>query len=366
MKIGILTYHFAINYGAVLQCYALQQTLHELGYADVEIINYNTYNWRLLFQNIPHKLSLETLHKAFLKFSHWTDADKPFSEFVTKYLNCTRPVSEKELPDIAKRFDAIIVGSDQIWSPRMRRITPYFLNWKPSYMGKRIAYAPCCMIRDVDPAQVETLSTALKMFDFLSVRDKETQDFVSNLIGIKPDFVPDPTILQDFSSLVSDEPLIKDPYIFTYILGDDIPGGNKHAIDRIKGLFPNMKVYCSALPKTNPVDTSWADFTIYDLNPVDWLNMIKYASFVFTDSFHATLFSLKFHTPFFTYYSMPTRKSRFDDLIERLAIGDFVLNNESQITNICQIDTIRIDNLLSQLRLEGVNYLNNALSNNSR
>lgn len=360
MKIGILTYHFAINYGAVLQCYALQQTLYELGYDDVEVINYNTYNWRLLFQNLPHRFCKDLFRKSLIKFSHYNASDKAFKDFVEKYIHCTQLVSMHDIAEKTKQYDVIIVGSDQVWAPRMRVRSPYFLDWTPSYTGKRIAYAPCCMTKQTRKDLFNKLSSALNKFDALSVRDKETQQFVYNLTKEIPIQVPDPTILYDFHDLLSYEPLIKEPYIFAYILGNDIKGSNKAAMTRIREFYPQAKIYAVTLPKTNPVDVSWADKVIYDASPVDWLNMIQHAQLVFTDSFHAAIFSLKLKTPFYAYYSMESRKSRFIDLIEQFDLGDYVISHIDDIRRISS--PVRIDeNNYEIYKRTGIGYIKEVL-----
>lgn len=362
MKIGILTYHFAINYGAVLQCYALQQTLHEMGYDDVEIINYNTYNWRLLLQNLPHRFSYELFHKAYIKFSHYNSADNVFRKFVDSKLCCSSKVNMSTLPELAKKYDAIIVGSDQVWAPRMREGSPYFLNWKPvEYEGKRIAYAPCCMIKKIQPSQISTLTKALNAFDWLSVRDDETRQFVSHLTGESPVTVPDPTFLYDFALVLHNKPIINEPYIFVYVLGTDIPGSNKEAIRKLRSLLPETKVYAVTLSKTNPVDTSWADKVIYDASPEDWLNYVQFAKLVYTDSFHAAIFSIKFHIPFFAYYSMPSRRPRFDDLIEKFGLNENIVSDVNEINRICSIN-FEIDKKVFEMRNIGLDYLKNALA----
>lgn len=359
MKIGILTYHFAINYGAVLQCYALQQTLHEMGYDDVQIINYNTYNWRLLLQNLPHRLSFEFFNKAYIKFRHYNSADRVFRTFVDNNLCCTSKVNMSSLPELANKYDAIIVGSDQVWAPRMRKDHPYFLNWMPAYKGKRIAYAPCCMTKEIKKNQVEMLREALNEFSYLSVRDIETQSFVYSLTGKKTELMPDPTILYEFKELMSQHPIISEPYILAYILGDDIQGTNEKAIENLRSLYPNASVYTITLSKTNPVNTAWADKVVYDASPADWLNMINNAQVVYTDSFHAAIFSLKFHTPFYAYYSMPSRKSRFYDLIKRFGLKENIISHADDIHN--HPTVLNCDTQFSQMKQIGIKFLHNSL-----
>lgn len=362
MKIGILTFHFAINYGAVLQCYALQETLHELGYKDVEIINWGGYDWHLLIQRIPRRLSVDAIRKIVIKYRHFYSADNVFKNFVGNFLVCSQKIhTQREFSNYINKYDLIIVGSDQVWAPEYHGFSPYFLNGLPVYKGKRVAYAPCCRHNKVKASSFAVLRAALTDFDHLSARDQETRNFIYDLIGETVPLVPDPTILHDFNDIAGSTPIRKERYAFVYILGDEIHGGNKLAINRIRRIYPGLIIITATLSKTNPIYTSWADETYYDVSPIEWINLIKFSKFVFTDSFHGTIFSMKFGVPFLAYYSMEERRPRFDDLINRFGIGNRVIGDANQIRLV--EDTLsNIDSNFACMKREGVEFLKKALN----
>jgi hypothetical protein len=286
---------------------------------------------------------------------------KPFSLFRRQYLNETPIIRYKNIAEETKDFDAIIVGSDQVWNTESQKHGLYFLNWSPKFNGKRISYAPCCGRNVIIESNRKKLVEALNKFSSLSVRNIETQLFVKSLIGKLAPIVPDPTCLYDFKELLSMERIVKEPYIFTYTLGKDIQGGNAAAIDILRKKYPGRKVISSVIACANPVDANWADEVRYDLSPIEWLNMIQNADVVYTDSFHGTIFSMKLNTPFVTYISEPGRKARFKQLEEQFDIKKYIVSslNELQETNPQKGD---YDNAFAQMSNVGRTFLKDSLN----
>ena len=99
----------------------------------------------------------------------------------------------------------------------------------------------------------------------------------------------------------------------------------------LKEKFPGRKVIASVIAYSNPKKISWADEIIYDLSPIEWLSMIQHADLVFTDSFHGTIFSMKFNVPFITYYAEERRKARFLELQAQFDISENIVSNLDQI-----------------------------------
>ena len=112
---------------------------------------------------------------------------------------------------------------------------------------------------------------------------------------------------------------------------NDINGSNAKAISLLKEKFPGRKVIASVIAYSNPKKISWADEIIYDLSPIEWLSMIQHADLVFTDSFHGTIFSMKFNVPFITYYAEERRKARFLELQAQFDISENIVSNLDQI-----------------------------------
>ncbi|MDY0199934.1 MAG: polysaccharide pyruvyl transferase family protein [Tenuifilaceae bacterium] len=319
MEIGILTFHFAYNYGALLQCYALQEYLTSCGH-DVKIINYippNVKHRPYWNQLISRKLSISKVLKIIKKIQYAPLQNKEFDLFRKTHLNLTEVFSYEKLSKINNEFDAIIVGSDQIWNPSQHKIGSYFLSHLKQFKGKRISYAPCCAYNKVDSEVKGQLVKALSDFHAISVRNKETQRFVFDLVNHKPPLVVDPTLLWNFNEFYNEKPLIVGDYILTYILGKEIKGGHKKIIARLKEKYPKHQIVSVILTENNPQLFNWSDKTYWCADTIEWLNMFNHASFIYTDSFHGLLFGIKFKKPFIAFYAEQARSSRFIDLAQR-------------------------------------------------
>lgn len=362
MKIGILTYHYGYNFGGVLQCYALQQTLMEIGFTDVYVVNCIPNKLKFYLGGIPRKRSLRTFYDLWLRLRYGKRCRKAFDSFRKQYLCLTDEIKRQELPAKISDFSALIVGSDQIWNYREQADGMFFLNWTPAYEGLKIAYAPCCGKNKINEKYRYSLEKALENFDVLTVRNRETQLFVNELIERKPLIVPDPTCLFDFKNLINCNK-INGKYIFVYTLGKEIEGGNKNAIGYIRKKYPDCKVIASVIAYSNPQKIDWADKVFYDLTPVEWINMIYYADFVYTDSFHGTIFSMKFNVPFIVYYAEEARKYRFDELINQFGIKSNVVSSFSGVKDYFkqQNHVINFDEMFSKYAQYGRNILKETL-----
>lgn len=361
MKIGILTFHYAYNFGAVWQCYGLQQTLNRLGYNDVEVLNVVPHKWHWFLMGIPLEISFQSFGKGLQKLKHWRESKMPFDEFRNKYIKCSLPTPMKEIGHFSQKYDAIIVGSDQVWAPSQRKDFLYFLNWKPTFNGKRIAYAPCCATDIIDEKYKTILQKALNNFDYLSARNISTQKFVYNLINQKVPLVPDPTILANYTSFINKKNNVT-PYILNFILGRDIEGGNKEALRILQALHPECKIISVVVPKSNPIIPILGDEIRYNVSPIEWLNLIAHAKLVYTDSFHCTIFSMKFHTPFVAYYSDPIKKSRFEDLCMRFGVTEHIVRSLDELKKAALLPYAEVDNIFVEQQKIGEQYLREALS----
>lgn len=327
MKIGILTYHYTSNYGGILQAYALQETLRILGH-DANIINcvpsYYKPSWK---EYIPHRIILGDLCRLLVKWKYGDKTKLQFDRFRCEYLKLTPLINERLLSTINNEFDAIITGSDQVWclSQHFRKI--YFINWQPSFPGKRISYAPCCSVNIIKKTNIPTVNIALHAFDAISVRNDATYNFVHDIAGIEAPVVCDPTFLYDFKEFIDDQNIPHGPYMLTYILGDDIPGGGRKAISELRRIYGNIPIYAIISATHNPQILAWADHVLYDVTPNQWVNLIAHATCVYSDSFHAAVFSIKFQRPFIGYYASEGRGSRFIDLQKRYKLKQQIVNS---------------------------------------
>lgn len=285
MNIGILTFHWATNYGAIMQCYALQSYLTFAGY-NVKVINYKPNQYDESFYKFLR-------YRKFLNLKEYLDnrkKEKALISFRDNYLNLTdRVYSYSSISEMASQFDLIISGSDQVTNPSFLMsgegngiISPtYFLGFM--YEGQRIGYALSfgCITYPEEARKVA--SKYIGAFDSVSVRESSGVDIVKSMGRNDAEIVPDPTLLMEsqfYHSLADELSLRKNkPYVYNYFI--------RHIADR-------KKIINKVLEKKK---TLWnnedGDYTMQG-----WLCKIKYAEYVITDSFHCVIMCLKLHRPF--------------------------------------------------------------------
>lgn len=333
MKIATLTFQFSINFGAQLQCLALQEVLKEMGH-DVEVLQYNpdfTGKKAPFYRNVGIKqngLSFALKH-AFVKLVYASKMANRFNKFQKKHLNLTEPCDLNTIGKISQRYNAIVVGSDQVWGPAHHENATYFIGWKPEFKGKRISYAPCCAINKTDAKYKANIANLLNQFDFLSVRNLETQDFVDELTGLNTPVVLDPTLLVDFPQFLHSFKVPYKKYILAYIIGNEIKGGHENMIREIKKVRGNIPVIAVILSENHIKFFPWADKTYWSLTPDEWVSLIASADFFYTDSFHGVVFGVKSNVSLLAYYVDEKRKSRFVDLSVRFNLKSNIVNSVS-------------------------------------
>lgn len=374
MKVGILTFHYSINYGGVLQAFSLYETIKQMGH-DVELVNYipQKANIKHLdFSSIgikktelyrPFKIKYAKIIRRLIVFFRFNkQIIKKFSNFLELRCKLSRIVNEKDIQQLLQEYDAIIVGSDQVWNPGQRSKPEYFIHYK-DYTGKRISYSADSTTDYINEDDQSLIKEALSRFDSISVRNLHTQDFIKSALGTSPTIVNDPTLLLNFNNSDSRKPYDED-YILVYKIGSEIIGGESSVLKQLK-VDLKCIVIAIVMPNTKFEVNSEVDKVIYNAGPLEWVEYIKNAKYVYTDSFHGCLFAIKYKVRFLSYYTEELRSSRFKFLVKKYGIGDFVVQNTNEIIeknsfaktpdfdNIHRI--IEIDNKIS------ISFLQNAL-----
>lgn len=337
MKIGLLTFQHSINFGAQLQCYALQKVLKDMGY-DVEVIQYYPTKILPFYRNINFSKNgiKKGLIYLILRFLFQNKARKVFLNFKNKHYVLTQSLfSNEDLNQEAIRFDAIVVGSDQVWTPAYQGKRTYFLDLPQTYSGLKVSYAACCALNIVnEKANKSKLKELLIDFNAISVRNNETYAFVENMTSIKAPIVLDPTFLCRFENVSSSLEKPYHNYILTYVLGDEIMGGgHEKMIEEIKKVYGDIPVVSIVLIENCPHYFSWADKTYWTLDPSDWLFLISNATFLYTDSFHGLVFALKYQLPFVAYYTEKLRAARFLDMAKRFDLDTWIVSSVEDARN---------------------------------
>lgn len=341
MNIGVLSFPFGVNYGGVLQCYAMKHILEERGH-NVTFICYTSHAMSRMRQIISTFRASESIAdviprlagrlRYMLRNRHpydWKQKYEAFDKFRATHLKFTPHLNSATIGEYANRhFDAIIVGSDQVWTDLTSDDPVHFIGWTPEFRGRRISYAACSAHKGTSRYKRKLLRPLLDRFEQITVRDTTTAKLVESITGKVPEVVPDPTLLHSFEELREKDGLSASlgDYILVYVLGTEIAGGNTVAFQRIKQLTgkPDAKIVCIRTESTDDKLLSCSDVVLDAASPVEWLNLIADACAVYTDSFHASIFSMKFSVPFIAFYSDAIRASRLVHLRNKYNLAGVV------------------------------------------
>ena len=351
MKIGILTFHCAHNYGAVLQCYATQEFLKNKGY-NVEIIDYRPQflltPYRIIDKNrfisrnliyFVKKTIIESL-MLFFRYKRWYG----FESFIRNKLNLSSKVHNKNIPDY---YDIYIIGSDQIWNPKITKgfDNIYFADF-PFNKGKRkyLTYAASMEIQCLSNEQKIYLSNALKSFDQITVREKNLCELLQPLTSKKIHQVIDPTLLINSSiweEMVT-QPLINNKYVLVYQVRENertMQIANDIA-KQIGGIVIETVAWLNRGCFKNKYQTA---------SPEMFLRLIKHATCIVTTSFHGTAFSVIFNKPFYTLLLNDGRDSRSLSLLESLGLSERAISIED-VPTFSSVDFSEANIKLNQIR----------------
>lgn len=366
MKIGIVTFHNALNAGAVLQAYALQTFLSQLGH-QVEFINYSPIR-RYSFRDYIAKSPLVMFNKwknIFYgkKYTKQGNFNKVLSLSSQTYL------SYKDLIDRPMDYDLYIAGSDQIWNFYTSLSPIYLLDFVPANK-KKIAYAASMGQCRIDKSLYAAFKDKLMKFDAISLREKNGVDFINSLLQGKKQAIQvlDPTLLTDaniYNQIIEKTKTKNDPYICTYILAEL----DKENADIISYIQAKLKL--DILNIRNPdtcIHLHKAQNRI--VTPYQWLYAIKNSEFIICSSFHAVVFSLIFHKPFVALVPPESKTKGGNMRIKSLLENVDLLNrtiphfNTEQINQTINtpINWNETDRRIKDLRESSINFLKSNLN----
>lgn len=367
MKIGILTLHSNTNFGGGLQQIAMFETLKGLGHEPRFLCVVNdspvspikrllgiatSYSPRQLCNAIGEAYG-RIVSKKESGTPNWAITNKT-DDFNYTYLNYTPKFGLVSLPGYVSECDALLFGSDQIWTNVYSDVLPYFGDGMPEFKGKKIAYAACSAHKTAPVYNRRKIGKLLSDFSAIAVRDNTTRQLVKRYSGIEAPIVCDPTLLYDFRSYMRPSP-IDGEYIFAYVLGDKTAEWHRRNIERIKAETGIRKVV--ALTTSLDEKFPWADIVVTDALAVEWMNLLRESRFVYTNSFHAVLFSLKFHRQFIAYYGDMVRSSRMGSLRKQFGLEDRIVKRPERVKINQLIDFTVTDELIRRISDESISFL---------
>lgn len=394
-RVAIITmFHNSINYGGVLQAYALQTTIQNLGF-DCDVIRYSKNEKAVTISAVKRELlegssTLEHITKiydlfvrtvryilknAFKKLVLKIYLDQKislrknaFAIFNKEHVPSTKPYTDETISECVEDYDIFVCGSDQIWNPK--GFTPaYFLDFVPESKLK-IAYAPSIALNSLIDPEIACIQPLVNRFDAISVREERGKELVEMLTDKEVYWVLDPTLLLEYDEwkkIIRPYP-IKRPYIFCYMLGKSKE--NKQFVLNVAEKLGMPVVTIPFVTKDNFISLTYGDIWVYDAGPGEFLSLIQNARYVITDSFHGSVFSIIFRKNFFTLKrsnddTRSSVNSRVYSLLEICQLEDRLINDVGSfdLANFAnEIDYETVFAHLNKKREQSLKFLVQALS----
>lgn len=374
MKIGILTHPLRFNYGGILQNFALQTSLREMGF-DVLTIDWNddksflymtlSYCKRLFFHYILGKKSIPTNFYINLTRKKFLSINEKNITFFEKNINRTEYISS--IPQLAQinsmNFDAIVVGSDQVWLEQF--VPTMFLDFLDQNKNiKRIAYAASFGKEEwtYSLKNTEIAKFYAKNFNAISVRETSAVLLCERYLKVPAEWVLDPTLLltsEQYNKVIdpSEDFSPKKSYIMTYILDSSEKKHNiiNNIAEKLGVDVFQVKVRKEDSPlkeKANSVST--------------WLSGFKKSKFVITDSFHGMVFAILYNKPFIAIGNSERGMARFLSLLGKLNLRNRLISENDEISVVLSkldenIDYTTINKKLNEFRKSSIEFLEKSL-----
>ena len=376
MRIGILTLPLHTNYGGILQAYALQTVLERMGH---QVVVFDT----------PNKMPLPPLWKIPLTFAKrlfLKSMGRIDRIFIEKYNNQIRPVIAKEIQPFvderihrkvltnfstleAHEFDAIVVGSDQIWRSiyfvplwLWQKMEKAYLSFTKGWNIKRISYAASFGTDKWEYNEEQTLHSkeALQMFDAVSVREENGVKLCKQYFEVDAIHVLDPTMLLDANDYIELFKQKQTPKsrgnLLNYVLDET---------DEIKNLIQKVASENKMIPfaVNNPYENDDTKPLNQRIKPSveTWLRGFYDADFVITDSFHACRFSIIFKKQFIVVGNKERGMARFASLLKMFGLEERLVDEKFDIKTLQPIDYDKVYNLYGQLRERSLHFLSENL-----
>ena len=353
MKTGILTFHRAINAGAVLQAFAMQETLKRLGY-DASIVDYapsyidKAYN-PIRSLDIRHpRGAMYELSSSLLRFARL----KKYRKFWKEYFNLSAI-------ECLARCEYAILGSDQIWNSSISggNLDPIFFNQDQRFNAiNSIAYAASTMsVKKLTSNDLSDLASWLPKISAIGVREKSLGDFLNERFGRKTTEVIDPTLLapKDIYNAFLGERVIDEDYLLFYeVWHNDEVEQTARRIAKNKGLkFIGLSGSDIRMPRKDILQI---------FSPDEFVNLVANASHIVTSSFHGTAFSLIFEKQFNVVCEEPHQAVRMQELLEKIGYSDKFSYRLEPVTNRI-IDYVEINEILNKERIHSLKFLSDNL-----
>ena len=320
MKTLTVTFHHTTNYGAVLQTYALQQTIMSLGHENVVLDT---------ILKMPKKKTPSSIRELYLRYLSWLRRKqtakliKEFNLFRQEKLMMTKPYANmEELNNDPPKVDCLITGSDQVWK---FTTTPRFLDARLLQFGKddaiRFSYAASMEELNYSDAQKEKLKDALVSYKGISVRERSAKEYIESFTPYKVERVLDPVFLlsKDKWLSVSQQPRINSPYILCYQVQSNKQIARVARELKRKTGYPIVSICNSSI--------RWiqSDYSFHDVSIEEFIGFYNEAAYVVSASFHGVAMGLVFEKPVYALVKS-VRANRIKEVMQLFELDDYIIS----------------------------------------
>ncbi len=351
MKIGILTFHNANNYGAVLQCYAMQKVLNSMGH-NAYVIDYRQQEIEKAYKVFQSKYKIRMLVHPKGSLNFWRDVfrrkkrNRLFNQYRKDFFHLSSPCyTTHDIPPM----DAYIVGSDQLWNPDITNGIDevYWGNFDRPVDSKLLTYAVSGQVQKLSVLANEQIKQYLLSFNNLSIREKSMADYISEQLGLDTHVDIDPTLLatKELWENMTDTHLLKKDYVLLYQVR-----GNGQLL-RSKARLLAERLHCEVIELSRAT-----------CNPVEFVSLIRNAIYVVTSSFHGTAFALIFERPLFSVLLHDKNDERYESLLRRVGAASLLVEIDFDPKPIL-FDYAPVREKLEEYRFNSFNYLRSLVSN---
>lgn len=351
-KTAILTFQDADNYGAMLQCYALQKVIQNMG-EDCEVIDYKCqylskpYSLAALKRKGIFRYILGNVNSVVRK-----PRTKKFKEFRSK-IKKTIQVDSNSIFELNNEYDAFITGSDQVWNYELTDFDKTFFLDFVADDKKKMSYAASIGV-DFLPTGIDIqYKELLEKFNYINVRESTSQTLLEKLINKEINVVLDPTMLldrEDWDNVLT-EPKEKEKYIFVYQLTP-----SKFFSRTLRQLRRETGLKIVAVPfAMGPIKSK----NMLSVGPSEWVGLIKNSEYVVTDSFHATVFSLLYQKK--VYCCVNEVANRICDLLKLTELDKLLFTHNRQFELIDNINYSNANKIIMMEKQKSINLLKNML-----
>lgn len=284
-KIGIITFHNAINYGAALQSFASQQFLNDNG-IDAEVIDYHCDKFANDYKVIKvYSKSIKGIIKALVKAPNIYKKNRKFTDFCDRFIRHSKPYDQSNISQSNNNYRKFIVGSDQVWN---LRLTDGDLNYLLHFVKdnrKKYSYAASMGSTVLDEETSNLIKKEIGCFASVSVREEDARDYLSDLLGRDVQTVLDPVFLlgKEEWDRIAQIPKDED-YILVYCLHEQDVYLQAEWLASKTGL----KIKCIQNNIKKPIKAEY----VLNAGPSEFIGYIKNAKYIVTDSFHGAAFGI--------------------------------------------------------------------------